>query len=123
MSIAGLSLDFAGAGFLAYDVLYGPQARLQASLRRTRLALAEESRERHLRHLQELTETPNTSDERMRRVRDELPALTHAIHDVSAELKHWEKHELRAQKNALVGLLLLMAGFVAQAIGAILNAA
>jgi hypothetical protein len=68
LSIVGLALDFVGAAFLAYDALYGPEARLQASIRRDRI-----------------------------------------------------QHEHRVHRNAVVGLVLLMAGFACQGLANVLT--
>jgi hypothetical protein len=120
LSLGGLTLDFVGAGFLAYDVLYGPDARFQASIRRDRLALTRKSRERHERSIGELLESTDASDKE-RLLRDEISELTDAIDETVAELRHWEKHEHRAQRNALLGLLLLMGGFASQGLATVLS--
>lgn len=95
LNISGLVLDFVGAAFLAYDVVYGPDARFQAAIRRHRLALHAGS------------EPPMTSE---------------ALAATVAELRHWERHERRAQRYALLGLLFLMAGFACQGLGTVLSA-
>jgi hypothetical protein len=120
-SICGLGLDFAGAAFLAYDVLYGPKVRRQVSMRRTELAMATQNQEQHKRSIQTLSASQGTSEGSVQRLREELPALTDAVAESSAELRHWEKHARRAQANAFVGLLLLMAGFACQATGIVLS--
>jgi hypothetical protein len=117
-----LGLDFAGAAFLAYDVLYGPHARSQASIRRTRLAIATESQERCERSLRELSESSASSEgDDRHRLRQELSTLSRLNSEAAAELTHWERHEHRAQLNALLGLLFLMAGFACQAVGAVVS--
>ena len=120
LSLGGLTLDFVGAGLLAYDVLYGPDARFQASIRRDRLALTRASRERHQRRIGELVESIDTSD-KQRLLRDEMSELTDVINETVAELSYWEKHEHRAQRNALLGLLLLMGGFASQGLATVLS--
>lgn len=90
-SIAGLALDFIGAALLAHDVLYGPEARFQASIRRDRLA----------RRGPALTTDADT------------PTVL--------ELRFWEMHERRAQYYALLGLALLMAGFALQGVSTLLS--
>lgn len=120
LSLGGLSLDFIGAAFLAYDVLYGPEARFQAAIRRDRLTVARGHRERLEQSLREPSEPPYTPENEHLR-REELRALTRAIDDTLAELKHWEKHEHRAVRKALLGLLLLMAGFACQGLGTVLS--
>ena len=119
LSLGGLMLDFVGAAFLAYDVLYGPEARFQAAIRRDRLALAKASRERHQRRISELVETTDTSD-KGRLLRDEMSELSDTINETVVELRYWEKHEHRAQRNALLGLLLLMGGFASQGVATVL---
>jgi len=122
LSIGGLGLDFAGAAFLAYDVLYGPHARLQASNRRTRLAIARENQERYERSIRESSESRDTANAcDTGQLHQELAALNQLIGETTAELKHWEWHEHRAHLNALLGLLLLMGGFGCQAVGALLG--
>jgi hypothetical protein len=120
LSLGGLTLDFVGAGLLAYDVLYGPDARFQASIRRDRLALARASRERHERRIGELVESIDTSD-KQRLLHDEMSELTDVINETVAELGYWEKHEHRAQRNALLGLLLLMGGFASQGLATVFS--
>lgn len=83
-------MDLGGAALLAYDVLYGPRARFEASIRRAQLDRAT------------LGGARTEKDE--------------------AELYYWEKHEHRAQRMALWGLILLMAGFVCQGVGTLLTA-
>ena len=94
LGIVGLGLDFTGAAFLAYDVLYGPKARLQVSIGRIELAHAKQNRERY-----------DPTDE---------------IDEISGELRYWEKHERRARLMAFSGLLMLMGGFACQAVGSVL---
>ena len=121
LSIGGLSLDLAGAGLLAYDALYGPMARSQASTRRVRLEIVRENQARHERSVRELSASASTSAETLQRVSAELTALTKAVTETLAELRHWEKHELRAQRHAVLGLLMLMSGFACQAAGSLLT--
>lgn len=121
LSIGGAGLDFAGAALLAYDVLYGPEARLQASNRRTRLAIATARKEQCERDLRELSARRVASgSDAAPLIRHELLALDQLISKTSAELIHWERHEHRAWRYALRGLLLLMAGFACQALSAVL---
>ncbi len=119
LNLGGLALDLSGAAFLAYDVLHGPEARFQAAIRRDRLrASANRARERC--GLQEPSQLAHTLEER-RPGREGLPAPAEAIDQTVAELRHWEKHEQRAQLHALLGLLLLMAGFLCQGVSTVLS--
>jgi hypothetical protein len=120
-SICGLGLDFAGAAFLAYDVLYGPKVRRQVAMRRTELAVATQNKKQHERSIQTLSASRGNAEDSVQRLREELPALIDAVTESSAELSHWEKHARRAQQKAFVGLLLLMAGFACQATGIVLS--
>jgi hypothetical protein len=121
LGICGLGLDFVGAAFLAYDVLYGPKARLQVSIRRVQLALAKENQERLERSIRTSSESRGRSEETVQRLREELPALTDAVDEIGAGLSDWEGHERRARVKAFTGLLLLMAGFACQAAGSVLS--
>jgi hypothetical protein len=120
LGIFGLGLDFVGAAFLAYDVLYGPKARLQVSIRRVQLAIARENQERLERSIRQSSVSQGASEEAVQRLREELPALTDAVDEIGAGLRDWEGHERRARAKAFVGVLLLMAGFVCQAAGSVL---
>lgn len=121
LGIAGLALDFIGAAFLAYDALYGPEARQQAALRRARLQIARENQEKQARGIQELSESLHTPEAKVRLLREQMPALTGAIDQLLAEVRHWEQHEQRVQRHALVGLLLLMAGFACQGLASVMT--
>jgi hypothetical protein len=126
LSIAGLGLDFFGAAFLAFDALIGAKARYQASMRRRRLAVARETHERHNRRLREVSQWPAAREDespsaKAHRLETEMQALTEAVRAAIAELKHREKHEERVHLHALVGMLLLMAGFACQGVSALLE--
>jgi hypothetical protein len=121
LSIAGLALDFIGAAFLAYDALYGAEARQQAALRRARLQIARENQETQARGIRELSEALHPPEAKVRLLREQVPALTGAIDQLVAEVRHWEQHEQRVQRNALVGLLLLMAGFACQGLASVMT--
>ena len=121
LGICGLGLDFVGAALLAYDVLYGPKARLQVSIRRVQLAIAKENRERLERSIRKSSVSQSTSEETVQRLREELPALTDTVDEIGAGLSDWERHARRARTKAFVGLLLLMLGFVCQAAGSLLS--
>jgi hypothetical protein len=116
--MGGLVLDFVGAAFFAYDGLYGPKARLQASNRRTRLAIARDGQQRTERSIQERSKSQNLGPDDS--LHFELLALTQVINETTAELHYWETHEQRAQRNAVIGLVCLIAGFAWQAAGAAL---
>jgi uncharacterized protein YigA (DUF484 family) len=109
-----------GAAFLAYDVLYGPKARLQVSIRRVQLTIAKENQERLERSIRKSSALAGASEETVQRLREDLPALTDAVDEIGAGLRDWERHERRARSMAFVGLLLLMGGFACQAAGSFL---
>jgi hypothetical protein len=121
LSVGGLSLDLAGAALLAYDALYGPAARTQASTRRVRLEIVRENHAQQERSLRALSRSASTSEETRERASAELAALATTLTETLAELRHWEKHELRAQRHAVFGLLLLLSGFACQAAGSVLT--
>jgi hypothetical protein len=122
LSIFGLALDFAGAAFLAYDALYGPLARVQASMRRERLARVRESQERSERRLREWAAQQHTPEKSVELLRTEVMGLTQVVSETVAELRHWERHDQRVHVNAVVGMLLLMGGFACQGIAALISA-
>lgn len=118
LSMGGLTLDILGAAFLGYDVLYGPEARFEAVILRDRLAVAMRSRARDEAELRELS--PNAPEERARGLRAEMQALAETSDETIAELRRCEKQALRARRQAMIGLLLLMAGFAGQGLGTFL---
>lgn len=116
LNIAGLGLDFAGAVLLAFDALYGPHARLQASERRTRLAIANEKKERFEAKLSALSESRSDSKpDAMSQLQRGLSSLVHSMAATTLELRHWERHEHRSQRNAVHGVAFLIVGFAFQA--------
>jgi len=116
LNIGGLGVDFVGAVLLAFDALYGPHARLEASERRTRLALANEKKERCEQRLLELSESPSDSKpDAMSDLQQVLSSLVRSIAATTAELRHWERHEHRSQRNAVHGIAFLIVGFAFQA--------
>jgi hypothetical protein len=106
LSIAGLALDFLGAMLLAYDVVYGPRARHQASARRDQLALALRKQGRREASANGPVESSNAR----------------AIDAILAEIRYWDRHEQRAHAHGVVGLLLLMSGFLSQGLAAVFMA-
>jgi hypothetical protein len=116
LNIAGLGVDFVGAVLLAFDALYGPHARLQAAERRTRLAIENENKERCERRQLELSESSSDSKpDAVSQNQHALSSLIRSIAATTAELRHWERHEHRSQRNAVHGLALLIVGFAFQA--------
>ena len=120
LAIGGLTLDLVGAAFLAYDALYGPDARFQAAIRRDRLAITRASQERNQHSLRELSGSASAPGEKEQLLKESV-ALDATVKELIAQLRHWEKHEHRALRNALLGLLLLMAGFAFQGISTVLS--
>lgn len=121
LNLIGLGLDFAGAALLAYDALYGPHARLQASIRRDRLQRARDNQERRAQDLRELSQAVHAPDEQARLLREQVPALSGAADELLAEVRYWEQHELRVHHHAVRGLLLLVLGFAFQGLASVLT--
>ncbi len=120
LNLVGLGLDFAGAALLAYDALYGPEARLQASIRRNRLQHARDNHELYVRDIRELSQSLRAPEEKVRLLREQMPALSGAADELLAEVRYWEQHELRVHHNAVRGLLLLVLGFAFQGLASVL---
>lgn len=102
LSIGGLTLDFFGAAFLAYDSIFGPKARREAAQRRDQLALA--------------SRTPSP------RERGTGASSSSVIEGLLAEIEYWDRHERRAHVHGIIGLLLLMTGFLCQCLAALVAA-
>src|SRR5262245_21954348 len=102
LSIAGLALDIAGAAFLAYDVLYGPEDRFQTVGRHNRLAVETRSRERRQAQLRALLRAPNAPEKKLRSLQARIRALTETCDKTRAELQHFQHHDLRARRIAVV---------------------
>jgi len=88
VSISGLGLDILGAALLAYDVLRGPEARLQAAVRENRLAWEIQALERSRAQLKALLKEPNPPDKKMRWLRGRIGAISKATESTRAELEH-----------------------------------
>ncbi len=117
LNIVGLGIDFVGAVLLAFDALYGPEARLQAAERRTRLAIAREKKER----LMELSAPLSDSNSVARsQLHQSQSTLDRSIAATTTELEHWERHEHRTQRNAVHGIVSLIVGFALQALSSLL---
>jgi hypothetical protein len=121
LNIGGLGVDLIGAALLAYDALSGPRARLEASARRTWLAISIDKKEQCEAQLKELSEADNDSQsDAASRLHCALSSLTDAIEGISTEHKPWERSQHRAQPNAVAGIVFLLFGFACQAISSLL---
>lgn len=112
LGITGLALDFMGASLLAYDVLYGWEARVQARISRRRLVIARRNRERLQAQLEALkTRAP---EKKARRLRSAMRELKDASDIALTELRDVKRRELRGRRIALAGFVLMMCGFAVQ---------
>ncbi len=116
-----MGLDILGAGLLAYDVLTGPEARLQAAVRHNRLAFETRALGRARAQLKAVLKESNPPEKKVRWLRGRIAALTEASESTRAELDHFENHDVRARRIAFVGLMALMSGFACQALAVVLS--
>ena len=116
-----MGLDILGAALLAYDVLTGPKARLQAAVRHNRLAWETRALERSRSRLKALLKEPSPPEEKVRLLRRRIGAMAKASERTRAELERFQNHDVRARRIAFVGLLVLMAGFASQAFAIVLS--
>jgi hypothetical protein len=116
-SVVGLGLDIVGASFLAYDLIMKPGALFQAEVARKRLDGIKDWHN-NTSFIYDPEQHPPEERKKANQVRvKELNKIDRAKMQNIQKLKHYENHDDRSSKYAIIGLLLLVAGFCLQAIG------
>ena len=120
LELVGLFLNVVGAIFLTYDFFYGPGYRFQAENRRRQLDILRESHKR----LQDTTRgLPITEEAKEKMITDDEAKHHFAERErkILADIKYLEDFPDRSQNIGIIGVLLLLVGFLSEFLGVALR--
>lgn len=120
LTIAGLCLNVVGSLFLSYEFIWGFQKRVWARYARERLEALERDREARRAYVDKIPSPPYSSEE-LEEMKEEIDGIwMPSINKQQQVIKEAEiNHANRAILVSILGVVLLISGFVVQIMDAV----